>query len=65
MHQQILVRAPKFADASSWGDRPNKGLATLTMNVKNGLNAMPAMGLCMDCTDAELEASVQYMLDAL
>jgi len=33
--------------------------------VKNGLNAMPAMGLCMDCTDAELEASVQYMLDAL
>ena len=64
-HAAGMAGAPKFADASSWGDRPNKGLATLTMNVKNGLNAMPAMGLCMDCTDAELEASVQYMLDAL
>jgi len=29
------------------------------------LNAMPAMGLCADCTDEELRAVVQYMLDSL
>ena len=47
-HNIGLAGAPKFADASSWGARPDKGLEALTASVKNGLNGMPAMGMCMD-----------------
>ena len=36
----------------------------LTNNAYNGYNAMPAKGLCMDCSREEIERSVQYMLDA-
>ena len=48
-----------------WNYRVDKGIDTLSYNVKYGLNAMPAMGLCADCTDEELRAVVQYMLDSL
>ena len=64
-HNIGLAGAPKFADASSWGARPDKGLEALTASVKNGLNGMPAMGMCMDCSDDELSSAVQHMLDSI
>jgi len=64
-HSIGLAGAPKFADLASWGDRPDEGIEHLTETVKNGLNGMPPMGMCMDCTDEELTAGVQYMLDSL
>ena len=30
---------------------------------KKGINAMPPMGTCMDCSDAELTAAIQHMVD--
>ena len=64
-HNIGLAGAPKFADASSWGARPDKGIEALTASVKNGLNGMPAMGMCMDCSDDELSLAVQHMLDSI
>lgn len=64
-HNIGLAGAPKYADASSWGARPDKGIETLTASVKNGLNGMPAMGMCMDCSDDELSMAVQHMLDSI
>lgn len=64
-HNIGLAGAPKFADASSWGARPDKGIEALTASVKNGLNGMPAMGMCMDCSDDELSSAVQHMLDSI
>ena len=64
-HSIGLAGAPKFADASTWGVRPDKGIAALTMSVKNGLNGMPPKGMCMDCSEDELSSAVQYMLDSL
>ena len=64
-HNIGLAGAPKFADASSWGVRPDKGIEALTASVKNGLNGMPAMGMCMDCSDDELTQAVQHMLDSI
>ena len=64
-HDKGMAGAPIFANTYSWGQRVDKGIDTLTYNVKYGLNAMPAMGLCADCTDEELRAVVQYMLDSL
>ena len=37
----------------------------LTANAYNGYNAMPAKGMCIDCSELEIERSVQYMLDSL
>lgn len=64
-HDRGMAGAPIYANAFSWGQRVNKRIDTLTYNVKYGLNTMPAMGLCADCTDEELRAVVQYMIDSL
>jgi cytochrome c5 len=33
-------------------------------NVINGVNAMPAKGMCFDCTDADLRALVDWMIES-
>jgi cytochrome c5 len=32
-------------------------------NVINGLNAMPARGLCVSCSDDDLKSLVDYMVN--
>ena len=64
-HTAGLAGAPMFANISQWQSRVEKGLETLVNNSYNGYNAMPAKGLCMDCSREEIQNSVQYMLDAL
>ena len=38
-----------------------KGMDALLQTTKTGLNLMPMMGLCMSCSDAELQAAIDYM----
>ncbi len=64
-HTAGLAGAPMLANQGQWEGRLEKGLETLTNNAYNGYNAMPAKGLCMDCSLEEIERSVQYMLDSL
>ncbi len=64
-HTAGLAGAPMLANQAQWEGRLKKGLETLTNNAYNGYNAMPAKGLCMDCSLEEIERSVQYMLDSL
>ena len=64
-HTAGLAGAPMFANLDQWTDRTSKGLEVLTANAYNGYNAMPAKGMCIDCSQLEIERSVQYMLDAL
>ena len=64
-HTAGLAGAPMLANQAQWVGRLEKGLETLTNNAYNGYNAMPAKGLCMDCSLEEIERSVQYMLDSL
>jgi cytochrome c5 len=40
-----------------------KGMDMLVNNAYNGYNAMPAKGLCADCSKDEIAAVVKYMLD--
>jgi cytochrome c5 len=54
--------APIANDASEWQARVSAGLDAMFKNAKNGLNAMPAMGTCMDCSDEELKNAIQEML---
>jgi cytochrome c5 len=37
---------------------------TLWDHTLNGLNAMPAKGTCMNCSDEELRAAMEHMVEA-
>ena len=39
-----------------------KGLDKLVENARKGLNDMPAMGSCGDCSEKELRAAVKFLL---
>ncbi|WP_298636316.1 cytochrome c5 family protein [uncultured Umboniibacter sp.] len=63
-HASGVSGAPKFGDAADWSNRlSSKGLETLYSNAINGINAMPAKGLCMDCSDEEIHGAIDYMLE--
>jgi cytochrome c5 len=60
-HDQGVAGAPKTGDAAAWEPRIAKGMDALMASVKNGLNAMPPMGMCFDCSDDEYMALIKYM----
>ena len=60
-HGAGVAGAPKFGDAGEWAPRIGKGLDTLYTHALNGFNAMPAKGMCMDCSDDEVKQAVDYM----
>jgi len=60
-HNAGVANAPKMNDAAAWNTRMEKGMDAVMVNVTNGLNAMPAKGLCFNCTDDDLKAVVEFM----
>ena len=62
-HGAGVMGAPKMGDAAAWSPRVAKGMETLVSNAINGFNAMPAKGGCMACSDDEIKAAVEYMVD--
>lgn len=64
-HNSGAAGAPKLADASGWAGRVDKGMDTLVKHVVEGYNAMPAMGLCADCSEQEISDAVAFMVDSL
>jgi cytochrome c5 len=54
--------APLSGDVNDWQPRLTTGFDSLLKNAKQGINNMPPMGTCQDCTDAELEAAIRRML---
>lgn len=62
-HATGAAGAPKLGDAAAWAPRVEQGMATLYDHAIKGFNGMPAKGLCFDCTDEELKAAVDYMVD--
>ena len=63
-HAMGIGGAPAFADTPAWAPRISKGMDALMVSTLNGINAMPAKGLCMSCSDDELNDAVTYMVDA-
>jgi len=62
-HNAGVGGAPLLGDAGQWQPRIDKGMDALMASTLNGINAMPAKGTCMNCSDDELQAAVDYMLD--
>ena len=60
-HATGLNDAPKTGDAEAWAPRLAKGIDALLQTTRQGLNLMPANGLCMNCSDDELKAAIDHM----
>jgi cytochrome c5 len=61
-HAAGVANAPKLGDKAAWDARMEKGMDAVMVNVMNGINAMPAKGLCMTCSADDLQAIVNYMV---
>ena len=55
--------APKLGDVAAWVPRIDQGIDTLYTHAISGIRGMPPRGLCMDCTDDEIKATVDYMVE--
>ena len=62
-HASGAAGAPKTGDAGAWAPRIAQGEATLVKHAIEGLNAMPPKGMCMTCSDDEIKAAVEYMVE--
>ena len=62
-HATGAAGAPKVGDTAAWAPRIAQGSDKLLANAINGLNAMPPKGLCMACSEADLQAAVDYMVE--
>ncbi len=61
-HASGMAGAPKLDDAAEWQARlADKGMETLVANAINGINAMPAKGMCMTCSDENIAELVEYI----
>ena len=63
-HSTGAAGAPKLGDAAAWADRIVKGNDALYANAVTGIpgTGMMAKGGCMNCSDEEVSAAVDYMV---
>jgi cytochrome c5 len=59
---RIDVHAPRIGDTAAWQMRQRLGLPILLKITINGIGAMPARGGCFECSDQQLQDTIQYML---
>ena len=62
-HAAGIAGAPKTGYKAAWAPRAALGIDALLANSIKGKNAMPPKGACAACSDDDLKASIQYMLD--
>lgn len=60
-HTTGAAGAPKLGDKAAWALRIGQGAATLVQHALQGFKGMPAKGGCTNCSDAEIEAAVEYL----
>ena len=64
-HAIGVAGAPKLGDAVSWEPRIAKGMDVLYSSVINGMPpGMPAKGMCFTCSNEDLKAIVDYMINS-
>ncbi|MCU5787581.1 cytochrome c5 [Alcanivorax marinus] len=62
-HASGAAGAPKLGDTAAWAPRIDKGIETLVKHAYEGFNAMPAKGMCSNCSEDEIHAAVEYIVD--
>lgn len=53
--------APLAGDEAAWGPRLDKGMDALLESTINGFGGMPPLGMCMDCTEDQFIALIEFM----
>ncbi len=62
-HTTGAAGAPKTGDVADWAPRIAQGREVMLRNTIDGMaSGMPARGLCVQCTDAELGDVLDYMV---
>lgn len=65
-HGAGVLGAPKLNDAADWQPRlDEKGFDTVWQNAIDGINAMPPMGTCGDCSNDDIKAAIEYMIEGI
>ena len=65
-HAIGVLGAPKTQIAADWQPRlDDKGYDQVWQNAINGIGAMPPMGTCGDCTDDDIKAAIDYMIEGI
>lgn len=65
-HGVGVLGAPKLQNAADWQPRlDEKGFDQVWKNAISGINAMPAMGTCGDCTEDDIKAAIEYMIEGI
>jgi len=62
-HMTGASGAPILGNVEHWEPRIASGIESLYSNAIIGLNAMPAKGLCMSCSDEDIQVVVDYMVE--
>jgi cytochrome c5 len=62
-HLAGVAGAPVLGDTAAWQPRIAQGMDTLWDHTLNGINAMPPKGTCMACSDDDLRAALDYMVE--
>ena len=62
-HSSGVAGAPIMGDVAAWSARLEQGLETVYINAINGIRGMPMRGTCMDCSDDEVKAAVDHILE--
>ena len=77
-HTSGVAGAPKAHDTKAWDTRLDKAMTalkktnpkatkkeamnTFVTNVKKGMGAMPAGGMCPKCSDKDYQAAIKFMM---
>lgn len=60
-HGRPGTGAPPAHDPEAWRPRLARGMDALLAATVQGRGGMPPMGLCMDCSEAQLRALIAYL----
>lgn len=61
-HANGATNAPELGDKAAWEPRLAQGIDRLLQAAIDGKGTMPPRGTCMDCSDDDLKAAIEYML---
>ncbi len=64
-HDTGTAGAPKYADKAGWAPHLAKGQDVLKEHALKGFKAMPAKGLCPQCSDADTLAALDHLLKSV
>lgn len=63
-HKLGISGAPRIGSAEAWEELASTGVERLLARTIEGIPpAMPAKGGCLRCSDEQLKAAIDYMLD--